>query len=264
MKSPFPGMDPFIEARRLWSDFHARFIVELHRTLNATLPPRYEALVEERTYLDVVESIEESRLTKTIRPDVRIDKHSNGQVEPWPAGGGQALLTVPVVMHPNLDVDERESFIEVYDSAQGDRVVTCIEALSPSNKRPSSSGWGEFERKRQYMFRGAANFVEIDLLRGGRRRAMREVWPNSPYYVLVMRKEQAPRCAVFPAFSTQRLPTVPIPLADSDPDILCDLQAVVDAVLASSRYDRRLRYEEPIEPPLSRDEQLFLSSATSK
>jgi hypothetical protein len=29
MKSPFPGMDPFIEARNVWGDFHGDFIVGL-------------------------------------------------------------------------------------------------------------------------------------------------------------------------------------------------------------------------------------------
>jgi hypothetical protein len=33
MRIPFPGMDPFIEARGLWSDFHASLIVELHPSL---------------------------------------------------------------------------------------------------------------------------------------------------------------------------------------------------------------------------------------
>jgi hypothetical protein len=199
-----------------------------------------------------------------IKPDVRIDKQADSSPAAWSGAGGPAVLASPIIMHPELDAEETESFIEVHDSAQGDRVVTGIEVLSPSNKRPGSPGWGEYERKRQLMFHGAANFVEIDLLRGGRRRAMREPWPNSPYYVLVMRKEAAPRCQEFPAFAIQRLPAIPVPLADSDPDLTCDLQSAVDAVLAGSRYERHLAYETSIEPPLSADERALLHASRAK
>jgi hypothetical protein len=251
MKSPFPGMDPFIEARGLWTDFHDSLIVELRRALNAQLPSRYEALVEERTYIDVVEPIEGSRSQHLVRPDVRIDSHAATQPDLRPEGSGQTALIEPIVMHPELNVEETETYVEVRDSAGGDRVVTCIEVLSPANKRPGSPGWGEYERKRQLMFRGAANFVEIDLLREGKRRAMRESWPQCPYYVLVLRQTEAPKCNVFPAFAVTPLPAFPVPLSPPDADLLLELQPIVDSVIAASRYERRLRYGEPIEPPLS-------------
>lgn len=38
MPSPFPGMDPYIEACGLWGDFHDRLIGELERALAAALP----------------------------------------------------------------------------------------------------------------------------------------------------------------------------------------------------------------------------------
>jgi uncharacterized protein DUF4058 len=260
MKSPFPGMDPFIEARGLWSDFHDSLIVELRRALNATLPPRYEALVEERTYIDVVEAADGLRTGMVIKPDVRIDRETKFDSASWAGTEGQLAVAEPIIMHPALDVEDTESFIEVHDTAAGDRVVTCIEVLSPSNKRRGSPGWGEYERKRQLMFRGAASFVEIDLLRGGNRRPMREAWPASPYYVLTMRQQEAPRCNVFPAFSDRRLPAVPVPLAIGDPDLACDLQAAVDAVVASSRYERRLAYDQPIEASLNAEEQALLAA----
>ncbi len=40
MKSPFPGMDPFIEECGLWADFHTKLIGEIERTLAVTLPER--------------------------------------------------------------------------------------------------------------------------------------------------------------------------------------------------------------------------------
>jgi len=254
-------MDPFIEARGLWTDFHDSLIAELRRTLNSQLPGRYEALIGERTYIDVVDTTDASRTEHVFKPDVRIDGRTGPTQTGWQRDETQAILTAPVLMHPELRAEETETYIEVRDADSTERVVTCIEVLSPTNKRPGGPGWGEYERKRQLMFQGAANFVEIDLLRGGRRRGMREPWPKSPYYVLVMRQAEAPSCHVFPAFTTERLPAIPIPLIPPDPELLCDLQSIVDAVLASSRYERRLRYGEPIEPPLSAAERRFLPNA---
>lgn len=33
MTSPFPGMDPFIESRGLWGDFHGSLISEIKNAL---------------------------------------------------------------------------------------------------------------------------------------------------------------------------------------------------------------------------------------
>ncbi len=38
MPSPFPGMDPFIEACGLWEDFHPKLIAEIERALAAVVP----------------------------------------------------------------------------------------------------------------------------------------------------------------------------------------------------------------------------------
>ncbi len=48
-------------------------------------------------------------------------------------------------------------------------------------------------RKREVYLRGLAHFVEIDLFRRGRCMPMLGRWPDSPYYLLVCRKPEAPR-----------------------------------------------------------------------
>lgn len=63
----------------------------------------------------------------------------------------------------------RESFIEIYEADSELRLVTCVEVLSPSNRRRDTEGWDLYLRKRQALLLGAANLVEIDLLRGGQR-----------------------------------------------------------------------------------------------
>jgi len=49
MSSPFPGMDPFLEARNLWRGLHLRLINGISDDLQPQLRPRYVAMVEERT-----------------------------------------------------------------------------------------------------------------------------------------------------------------------------------------------------------------------
>ena len=49
MPSPFPGMDPFIEACGRWEDFHPKLIGEIERALAAALPERYFVSLGERS-----------------------------------------------------------------------------------------------------------------------------------------------------------------------------------------------------------------------
>lgn len=202
-RSPFPGMDPIIEARGLWRDFHDKLIGDMERALAELLPPRYVVRLDERTY--------------TAEPEATAS-----------AGSPTA-----VAMHALIDVEERELYIDIRDEEAGGKLVTGIEVLSPTNKRFGSDGWKEYGRK---FLRGAANFVEIDLLREGRRRTMREPWPDSPYYILIARQETAPACTVLPAFSTRPLPDVPVPLLAPDSDVMLPLQSLVDNVIERSRY----------------------------
>src|SRR5207249_1598218 len=96
-----------------------------------------------------------------------------------------ATDSTPITMLALVHTEFREGFLEIRE-AHGDRqVVTSIEVLSPSNKRFGSEGWFEYLRKRQACLSGMVNFVEIDLLRRGRRMPMDDDWPDSPYYLLM-------------------------------------------------------------------------------
>ena len=55
MKSPFPGMDPYIEACGLWGDFHHDLISEIKHALARAAPERYLVRAEERSYIVLVE-----------------------------------------------------------------------------------------------------------------------------------------------------------------------------------------------------------------
>jgi hypothetical protein len=188
MKSPFPGMDPYIEACGLWGDFHHNLISEIQHALAQVASDRYLVRAEERSYVVLVE--EDGKKTHPFVPDVSVT--TERRKRPSRRKGGTAVAeppfkAEPVLMRAFVEEEHREAFVEIYEATPEQRLVTCIEVLSPSNKRPHSPGWDLYLPKRQSPLLGEANLVEIDLLRGGQRMPMLDPWPDSPYTVLVAR-----------------------------------------------------------------------------
>ncbi len=251
MGSPFPGMDPYVEACGLWEDFHGHLIEQLADTLAAAVPDHYVVRTGERAYLVLAERDEVSE--HGFKPDVEI--LSRGA----PAGGTSTSATateVPVEIGATtllamIPTEFRESFVDLYVLRPQRQLVTSIEILSPSNKRFGSEGWELYLRKRRGLLLGAANLVEIDLLRGGRRMPMSDPWPASDYALLVGRREQMPVCHVWPASAMRALPTIPVPLASPDADVRLNLQPLVAAIYTRYRYDQDIDYSRPLDPPLS-------------
>src|SRR5437870_4917863 len=70
MKSPFPGMDPYIEACGSWGDFHGHLIEKVYERLAETVSDRYLVRTKERSYVELVKS--EGKKSYPFEPDVRI------------------------------------------------------------------------------------------------------------------------------------------------------------------------------------------------
>ncbi len=252
MKSPFPGMDPFIEARGLWPDFHQRLMTDIVDLITQSLPPNYVARLGHRTYIDRIE--DEAGQDFHFEPEVSVLER-----ETFSESGTATLLSSAeggvVVMHGTpSETEVKEVYLDIFDMDPEKRLVTSIEVLSPANKRYGGTGWRQYSRKRDLFFLGRANLVEIDLLRGERRRTMREPWPDSPYYVLVTRMWTSPACHVWTAFATRPLPKIPIPLRRGDQELILPLQACVDRIYENSRYWRDAAYDQPIRPALNEPE----------
>lgn len=257
MKSPFPGMDPYIEECGLFEDFHNKLISEIERTLAAEVPERYVVRLPERSYVVLAEA--EGNKEHVFLPDVGVLAHPR---HPSTVGGAVAEPTVDeegISMRAFVAEEFRETFVEIYVSEPEQTLVTCIEALSPSNKRSGSLGWNTYLRKRQGILMGTANFVEIDFVRGGDKMPMMDSWPSSPYYLLVARKLFAPACRVWPAYLQRPVPKLRIPLLHPDPDVVLDLQAMIDAIYVRSRYERSIDYTRPLTLPLTAEESAWLA-----
>jgi hypothetical protein len=255
-------MDPYIEVSHLWEDFHNKLIGEIERALAERLPDRYVVRTPERSYIALSESAVDDD-ERFFMPDVavasnrrpkRLERKPRGAIPAAAAPGSAAPILIPAL----IKTEYREPFLEIRQVDPEHKLVTGIEVLSPSNKRPNTKGWRLYHRKRLAFLRGYAHLVEIDLLRLGRRMPMARPWPDSPYYLLVCRKKQASRCAVYPAYFTEPLPPIPIPLAPPDADISLDIQPFVEAVYARSRYERDIDYRQLLNPPLSLAEAAWL------
>src|SRR5262245_26456984 len=114
MPSPFPGMDPYLEAHDIWQDFHNALAGEIRNELNPTLPRPYYARLEMRQEVGI---IEEGGARAWIVPDVTVVRHPQPAVEPEP--GGVAVLAPPR-REPSTSVKVtvrreklRHSFVEI-------------------------------------------------------------------------------------------------------------------------------------------------------
>lgn len=270
-RSPFPGMDPYIEACGLWEDFHDTIVTEIKKALAEVVPDRYTVRSGERTYIVLAAPEDDLDASIQSQPDVAVllprgadgprrADDSRRAPERELESGTPATGIAPVSMRALVTAEHRESFIEIRDARPERRLVTTIEVLSPSNKRSGSPGWTRYLRKRQAHLAGHANLVEIDLLRGGERMPMEDEWPESPYYFLSSRREDAPRCTVWPADFRRPLPGIPVPLAPPDADVELSLQPMVERIYAESRYWRDIDYAAPCRPPLGEEDSAWIAA----
>ena len=156
LPSPFPGMNPYLEA--IWHDFHERFLPAAAAYLVPQVRPRYIVLIDENVYLHDIPQDERRRLG---RPDVLVARNEGASVRTATTG----LLTAPTqVLLPEEDI-EGLSYLNVLDR-ESREVVTVIELLSPTNKRPGDNR-AQYLAKRSAVRHSEAHLVEIDLLRGG-------------------------------------------------------------------------------------------------
>ena len=246
MKSPFSGMDPFIEGCGLWEDFHGHLIEKIGEALADRVPAHYLVRTGERGY--VVLADDEQHVSHSFKADISVVSTAQPHAT---AGTALAEPSAPYSVRAFIEEEFRETFLEIREADGDHRLVTCIEVLSPSNKKPNSQGWELYQRKRQGLFLGhTAHLVEIDLLRAGQRMPAVDRWPDSPYLLMVARTSKMPVCDVWPASFEQPVPPIPVPLLKPDADVMLDLQPLIDAIYARWRYGRSIDYTRPLMPPL--------------
>ena len=243
MPSPFPGMDPFIEA--FWSDFHGSFGFASKQLLNPHLPDDLATRIETDVYLREL-SAEEREIGKRRRipeadasVNIAEDAFAPGRTR---AAAVAAAEPTAVGFLPGV-VEERVRKVVVRDTFR-EEIVTVIELLSPTNKVRHRDA---YEQKRRALLDTPAHLVEIDLLRQGRRLPIDDC-PESDFLVTVSVAERRPAVDLWAFSLRDPLPVIPIPLRDGAVAPF-DLRGLLDLIYGASEYDRQI-YARPPDPPL--------------
>ncbi len=249
-RSPFPGMDPYLEQPSVWHDFHESFIYECRRLLVPQISPAYVAKLDEHIYVHEL-AADERRLIG--RGDITVAERP-GPTDAGSLSTQQAATTAPVQVELRPAVDlERENRIEIRDRETG-RIVSVIELLSPANKHPGQDR-RQFLGKRDELLASDVNYVEIDLLRAGPRMPVDDL-PDCDYYALVSRAALRPTADLWPIRLADPLPNIPVPLKEPDKDAILNLRLALDQAFEAGGYAAYIYSGEPA-PALSPDQQAW-------
>lgn len=249
MTSPFPGMDPYLETH--WGGVHQMLIVYAHDQLQERLPAGLRARLGDRVFVESANGD-----GRAIYPDIHVVEHHRGTPTSAPAETGVAVAE-PLVIHiPDEPVTQ--GFIEIIDVSSGNRVITIIEVLSPSNKVPGP-GKDLYLQKQEELLQGRVSLVEIDLLRAGQwilavPRGRIPPFYRTLYQVCVRRGWRPHTAEVYRVPLRERLPIIKLPLRETDADLPLDLQASFDQCYRNGRYDQDIDYKSEPDPPLSPDD----------
>ncbi len=167
-----------------------------------------------------------------------------------------AVVDAPVIIE-SIPVEPHDTYIDIISTTHGGRIVTTIELLSPINKAPGE-GQNLYLTKQREIMRSQTHLLEIDLLRADSSTVVsgRPALPDMPrydYIICLHRGGQGERFEIWPTSIRQRLPRIFVPLMDSDPDVVLDLQAVLNHFYDFARLADQINYALPPEATL-RDE----------
>jgi hypothetical protein len=217
--------------------------------------------------------------THRIVPDVTVVRHPHPALEQ--RAGGTAVLTAPRSVISNFIEYEvlsdpiHHQFVEIRDSSQGHKLITLIEIVSPSNKRPGPDRQA-YERKQREVLESDASLVELDLLRAGRRvlpdaglEALINDLEQSPAYLVLINRawRRAPGTSayqVFPVSLRDWLPCIPVPLKENENEVTLDLQFAFNRAYDSGPYRRGAvdYHGPPPEPPMDDENAAWAAELT--
>ncbi|WP_165220297.1 DUF4058 family protein [Aquisphaera insulae] len=241
MPSPFPGMDPYIEALGLWEGFHAPMITYCSQLLNQHLPGNYLAQIETRVVMISPEDSPGQRVPDLLVARRRDQPHP--AVFTDPEGGGIATLEPVTIPLARDSVEIRRRWIEIKVLPDLD-LVTVVEILSPTNK--AGIGYREYVEKRNALLDRPINLVELDLLLDGDPPPMGRALEAGRYHAIVARAEDRPNAQVYSWGLRQPLPSIPIPLRAPEADVKLDLAEAFELTYRLGRFDMIVRHELPL------------------
>jgi len=258
MSMIFPGMDPYLENPQLWPGLHHALVVYIRDHLRPLIGPRYVAAVEDRVYLEGPD--------REVIPDVWV-RRGLAESPARPHSVTESAVAVleeetPLLVNvPALEI--HEPYITILDRMSGQKIVTVIEVVSPTNKY-AGSGRKSYLLKQEEVLGSDAHLVEIDLLRTGHpvlaipERIARRRAGDYDYLTCVNRaKEDREDYELYPARLRNKLPRILIPLAGDDADVRLEIQGVLNQAYDAGSYRDRIDYRKPCTPPLTPEDQAW-------
>jgi len=245
-KSPFPGMNPYLESR--WSNVHVLMVSAIAALLKPALPAGLEARPEEEVR---IETIAGERM-RGFRPDIAVVDSGRFEAAAAARSAGAVGVMEPIQIRFHRGPVVLRN-IEVVDTRDNDRVVTVIEVLSPWNKLPGQLN-RDYVAKLKSIEDGGTSWVEIDLLRGSRSHLI-VTWSDlkkeeRSNYLAVTLDANSFKLLAYPISIRQQLPAIHVPLRETDAPATLDLQAVLERVYNDGPFDS-IDYSVPPEPQLS-------------
>lgn len=214
MYSPFPGMDPYLEAPDIWPDLHCALSCQISAALNAALPALFCARVN-------VVAVEETPNSEPLRHPF---------VEVRETGRQHRLATLIEFVSPsnNRRGPDRLAFLhrqrEILNSDSSLVVINLLRAGKSFLSDPDLGGSVRFVPAPDYL-------IIVN-------RAWRRCDDGSDY-----------QC--FPVRIREPLPCVPIPLREGLDETLLDLQIAFQRAYGGGPYRRgAIDYGLPPDPPL--------------
>lgn len=237
--SPFPGMDPYLEAD-MWPDVHHNLASEIQDALSPQLAPKYITRVEPR----VVKDQSAWQEIGIMYPDVGVLDRAQGH--DLPGAPKRPDVTPATLSVPRLSEWEvRLPTLNIYDRQQ-QRLITAIEILSPVNKREPQLS--DYRRKRADLIKAGVHLLEIDLIRRGQSPLQHPQVPQSDYRIVLERSDRA-LTDIWALDLWDPLPVLPVPLADGDADVSFDLGAILHQMYERKMYALALDYQQAPPPP---------------
>lgn len=161
MARVFPGIDPYLEDREYWSDFHLRVIILCAEVIEGCLPDHYEARADD---------------PRQLLPDVAVIRGDELRITSGSAVG-TATESVTILITPLEEA--RRAFIEIFRMGDESELVAVVEVLSLTNK--ARAGRLEYLSKRNALLKESVHLIELDFLIRGIRLPMREPLPPTDY-----------------------------------------------------------------------------------
>src|SRR5688572_1587253 len=213
MKSPFPGMDPYMEQH--WGDVHTSFATYAKDQLQRKLPKDLVARIQERVAVaseNFDTEYEREFEPQNYYPDVRVQERLRSKKgEPEPT---ESIAVADVIEVARESEPFTQRSIHIIEPRTGNKVITAIEVVSPANKL-GKEGRDAFQKKRTELLGASVSLVEIDLIREGRPNLAVPINQvpiayRGPYRICVVRAWRLDKAQLYRLSLRERLPIISI------------------------------------------------------